>query len=314
MPRVPRLLLDSVAYIYRTSDDAKAGTPEGGTGFLIAEPFESAQFPDLAHLYLVTNAHCITPWPSVAIRFNTKAGGTEVIEIMRDAWVHHPDGDDIAVAPIELDQAFYRLSAVPAEILMTEEQRSGDFGVGDECFVIGRNFGLEGRRTNTPTARFGTVSMMVPEPVFQPLRARVQDSIVVEAKSLSGYSGAPVFVYQSPPIREPVRGGMEKWTVVVHSYSQSGFAMLGVTWGHINGRSVIEGPAHDVTQSEKALLANSGMMLVVPAWKIRELLDDEILVSMRRSDELAHENLAAKENSAALDSNEEGQDRASREG
>ncbi len=303
MPRVPRRLLDAVAYIYPTTEAANDGTPGGSTGFLISVSFESPQFPNLAHLYLVTNAHCVTPEPSVAVRFNTKSGGTEVVAINRDQWIFHPEGDDIAAVAIDLDQAIYRLSDVPAEILMTEEQRNADFGVGDECFVIGRNVGLEGKRTNTPTARFGAVSMMAPEPVYQPLRARAQDSIVVEAKSLGGYSGAPAFVHQSPPITEPVRKGMERWPVVVQSYSQSGFAMLGVTWGHINGPAVIEGPAHDLPKSERALLVNSGMMLVVPAWKIRELLDVDILASARRSDEQECEKLA-NESSAVLDSGE----------
>lgn len=42
--------------------------------------------------------------------------------------------------------------------------------------------------------------------------------------------------YQAPPITEPIGDGMKKWQVVVQSYPQSGLALLGITWGHMNGR------------------------------------------------------------------------------
>lgn len=224
-----------MVFIYATVEDAYAGQSAGGTGFLVSVPFETDK--KYAHLYLVTNSHVAHQRPSIVIRFNTPSGTTEILEVSHGQWYHHPDGDDVAAIPLDLDSATYKLSDVPVEIFMTEEQRTnGDFGTGDECFVIGRNIGLEGERTNTPAARFGAVSIMSPEPIWQLQRGHVQDSIVVEAKSLGGYSGAPTFIYQSPPIFEPVRGGMERWPVVVHGYFQSGFAMLGITWGHMNGR------------------------------------------------------------------------------
>lgn len=287
LPRVPNRLLNAVVFIYATVEDAYAGRSAGGTGFLVSVPFETDN--KYAHLYLVTNSHVVKRSPSLAIRFNTPSGTTEIFEVSRDQWCHHPNGDDVAAIPLDLDSATYELSDVPVEIFMTETQRTnGDFGTGDECFVIGRNIGLEGERTNTPAARFGAVSIMSPEPIYQPRRKHAQDSIVVEAKSLGGYSGAPTFVYQAPPILEPIRGGMERWPVVVHSYSQSGFAMLGITWGHMNGRIAVVGPGSDLSESEKAVAVNSGMMLVVPAWKIRQLLDLESLADRRETQEREH--------------------------
>jgi hypothetical protein len=274
-------------FIYATVEDAYAGRSAGGTGFLVSVPFETDN--KYAHLYLETNSHIAHRSLSIAIRFNTPSGTTEIFEVSHGQWYHHPDGDDVAAMPLDLDSATYKLSDIPVEIFMTEEQRTnGDFGTGDECFVIGRNIGLEGQRTNTPAARFGAVSIMSPEPIYQPQRRHAQDSIVVEAKSLGGYSGAPTFIYQAPPIFEPVRGGMERWPIVVHSYSQSGFAMLGITWGHMNGRIAVLGPGLDLSESEKAIAVNSGMMLVVPAWRIRQLLDLESLAHLRETQEREH--------------------------
>jgi hypothetical protein len=45
------------------------------------------------------------------------------------------------------------------------------------------------------------------------------------------------------------------------------------------------GPGIHLDTSEKAIALNSGIMLVVPAWKIRELLEIEELAAMRKKDE-----------------------------
>ena len=288
LPRIHNRLINSVVFIYGTEEQAYAGALVGATGFLTAVPFKLS-LPGLsyAHLYLVTNSHVADQDQPVAVRINTKAGETEVFTIPKDRWIHHPNGDDIAAVSMkELSKDIYQLSDVPSEIYMTQEQRAcGDFGAGDECFVIGRHVGLEGLESNTPAARFGAVSIMNPDKIPQEQRQHPQESIVVEARSLGGYSGAPVFIYQAPPITEPIGDGMKKWPVVVQSYPQSGLALLGITWGHMNGREPVEGPWLDLTKTEKALAVNSGMMLVVPAWKITELLELEAFADERQRTE-----------------------------
>ncbi|MCE0764828.1 serine protease [Pseudonocardia kujensis] len=287
-----------MVFIYGSEEASYAGASAGGTGFLTSVPFEMSGIGQLyAHLYLVTNSHVAAHESSVAVRINAKDGGAEVFTIPGDMWLHHPDGDDIAAVSMEsLSRDSYQLSDVPFNLYMTQEQRdNGTFGAGDECFVVGRNVGLEGQEFNTPACRFGAVSIMRPDKIYQPRRAHAQDSIVVEAKSLGGYSGAPVFIYQSPGISEPTGGFMENWPVVVNSYMWSGFALLGITWGHANGRTPVEGPWLDLTQSEKDLVVNSGMMLVVPAWKIADLLNQDVFVEERRRTEAKYVKVAEQE-------------------
>lgn len=47
----------------------------------------------------------------------------------------------------------------------------------------------------------------------------------------------------------------------------------------------VEGPWLDLTKIEKALAVNSGMMLVVAAWKIAELLELEAFADERQQTE-----------------------------
>ena len=288
MPRVPKRLIDSVVFLYESEEAAYAGAKTGGTGYLTSIPFSTGG-PGIwhAHLYLVTNSHVADHGGSVSVRINTKSGGIEVLTIPREKWTHHPDGDDIAVVSMEdLSSDTLQLSDVPTDIYMAEgHSENGIFGEGDECFVVGRNVGLEGLEFNTPACRFGAVAIMRPGKVWQPERQHAQESVVVEARSLGGFSGAPVFIYQAPPILAPETDDMKQWPVVVHSYMQSGFAFLGITWGHHNGRKPIEGPWLDWPTIERDLVVNSGMMLVVPAWKIEEILQLPHFVEERRAAE-----------------------------
>jgi hypothetical protein len=55
----------------------------------------------------------------------------------------------------------------------------------------------EGKQRNLPSARFGNIAQMPGEPIeFDGLS---QESFLVEARSVAGYSGSPVFVYLPPP-------------------------------------------------------------------------------------------------------------------
>jgi hypothetical protein len=98
----------------------------------------------------------------------------------------------------------------------------------------------------------------------------MQESFLVEARSIGGYSGSPVFLHRAN----------------FHSNAQQiikgptfGPWLLGINWGYINdwgpvcdasGRPINPSKPRDMQVS-----ANTGMMSVVPAWKLAELLDKE---------------------------------------
>jgi len=297
LPRVTRRLLDAVVYIYRGENEALRGDPTGATGCLISYPIRREGFTDLAHLYLLTNSHVAKrDGRSSVVRFNRVSDGVELVKISGDAWVHHPDAD-IAIAPLDVDQTKIRVADISIGMFLSQDHVSdGTFIEGDECIFIGRHYGLDGTMRNTPAVRMGSVAIFNPEPVWFSEFFRAETSVAIEARSLSGFSGSPVFVWQGGGIAAPLyqdllREGRNsligKWPVVLLSRMESRLAFLGITWGHMNGPNVVLEHGSLDDPAERALVLNSGIMLAVPAWKILELLDQSELATMRDQAEAA---------------------------
>jgi hypothetical protein len=102
-------------------------------------------------------------------------------------------------------------------------------GPGDEVYFMGRFIAHDGKQRNTPIVRFGSIAMMPREPVHQTQRAFDQESFLIEARSLSGFSGSPVMLY-IPPFSHRFRAGKYAW-------DEKGLAptttmlLLGLDWG-----------------------------------------------------------------------------------
>src|SRR5262249_24353303 len=111
-------------------------------------------------------------------------------------WHLHPNGDDIAVFSIDLhgkDADFFSIST--DHFITPEIMKDFDIGPGDDVFLVGRLVTLAGRQKNSPVARFGNISMMPDqeEPVLRE-DGTEQVGFLIDSKSLSGFSGSPVFV------------------------------------------------------------------------------------------------------------------------
>ena len=102
---------------------------------------------------------------------------------------------------------------------------------------------------------------------------RRQGSFLVEARSLSGYSGSPVFIWPSHPI--PGLG----FTQSAH------LKLLGIDWCHLRGfpKPILLSDKRTRHPDGLFIEQNSGMMGVVPAWKIAELLDEDEFVADRKT-------------------------------
>jgi hypothetical protein len=279
VPRISDQILECVIYLYPSEEDASEGRRAGGTGFLVVVTSESHE--DIGYFYAVTNSHVVREGNSPVVRMNTSQGDMAVLMIDADQWVHHQDGDDIAVCPLVLSNPdTYRFKAIGTEMFLTRAlMRAHDIGPGDEAYMVGRFVSHEGRQRNTPLARFGNISMMPWEPIPHE-RGILQESILVEMRSLSGFSGSPVFV-EMPPM-SPRPGGI----VLGHG---RGPWLLGVDWAHIAAyekvkKKIEEGGREKLVDAPERLVVkgNSGQMAVVPAWRLQELLDQEELVVRRQ--------------------------------
>ncbi len=228
--------------------------------------------------YVVTNSHVAVNCG--AIRLNTKDGSSDVIPLSKEAWIHHPAGDDLAIAAMSLSDRFqYKALPMNTFSLTKEDIALYNVGPGDDIFFMGRFITHEGKQRNQPVVRFGTIAMMPGEPIFQPERGHHQESFLVEARSLSGFSGSPVMLY-IPPFSHRFRGGKFEPGDGLDTSTTTG--LLGVDWGNMH-------------LGDEAL-TNSGIMAVVPVWKLTELLDDEEVAAIRDAAAAA----AIRDSSASL--------------
>lgn len=271
-PDVARIrdeFLDCVIYLYPDAPSAEAGERIGGSGFLVG--VMSKGLPqNFWFLYAVTNKHVVKNG-ATTIRLTTRDGKTDVIETDERSWVDHPDGDDLSVCLISFDPMVFKFHHIPRANFLTHEIIENlKVGPGDEVFVVGRFISHEGKQQNRPTARFGFIGQMPLEPVVQD-DGFAQESFLVEVRSIGGYSGSPVFLYVMPVIPD---------TYSARKLQPAGLYgewLLGVEWGMLlDWEPVCNERGEPINPSNPRAMRvpiNTGMMGVVPVWKLADLLD-----------------------------------------
>jgi hypothetical protein len=225
-----------------------------------------------------------------------------VIDHTLSNWVLHPS-QDLAAAPIYLTPERHHHSFFMTDFLLTKEVMERlKVGPGDDTFLVGRFVYADGGVRNHPSVRFGQIAMNPGEPL-KTGDGRSQESFLVETHSIGGYSGSPVFVLFHPNALRATDDGTGFLTPDKARGEQM-VHLLGVDWGHLptkwtpikkrNGEEHLEG---------WGIQQNSGMMGVVPAWYVQELLDmDELAGPRNQTDQQA---IAMQESNAILDAAEE---------
>jgi hypothetical protein len=276
VPAVPRIsdeFLECVVYIYPDEQRAFAGEAIGGTGFIVGIPVEG--FPNAASTFVVTNRHNIERGGR-AVRLNTVGGDIDVIEIDASNWIMHPEGDDIAVAGIGGLDDHHQFRWVGINQLLSKDIiEAHNIGLGDDAFVVGRFIRHDGKQRNQPTVRFGAIAQMPGEKILFPDGSE-QESFLVEARSIAGYSGSPVFIqiprWSSGHRRFNTNWGYGPW-------------LLGIDHCHLSAfEPVRKKPAGDTVNADWYVENNTGMMGVVPAWKLTEMFEMPKIRAMLASD------------------------------
>jgi len=273
LPPIPPDYLDSVVYLYPSEHAAREGKGIGGSGFLCSVPIGR-----LARAcYIVSNRHVVEEGACYARICSD--GSPEIVEVPRKGWRMHPGDDDLAV--------------YPADISPVSTISWGDFigenvapGPGDDIFILGRFIRTDGTQSNSPVARFGHVAMGMTETI-QTERG-CQESYLVEALSLNGYSGSPVIAFG-------MQFQMDQQGSVSLAYGPPGASnpipgypgkpgpplLLGIVWGHFPDKEKIRDREGNPHPDGLYVKRHSGIACVVPAWKLRELLELEELREMR---------------------------------
>jgi hypothetical protein len=265
VPRIADEMLQSVFYLYPSREAAEQGHAAGGTGFIVA--YDSTKVPNTYFLFAVSNKHVVADSGASVMRLNKKDGGIDIIEMEPHEW-YFTSNQDLAIVPIMVNLDKHRVKAVPFNDLISPDAiATFDIGPGDEVFMIGRFVNHDGKLVNSPSVRFGNLSMMV-DNIEHP-NLGVQESFAVEMRSMGGYSGSPVYVYPSA------------WNMNRRSTSVGGqrLFLLGVDWGHIVDHSEVREKIVSIEMEATArgrtiayVAANTGMNGVVPAWRLAEMI------------------------------------------
>ena len=266
--------LSQIVYLYQSVADAEKGARLGGSGFFITLP--SMIIPGSGVLFAVTNAHVIETGNTV-IRLNTKDGKFDTFDFSEQEWILHHNREDLAICGMpRLDPNLHQTAEIaPVTFLKRHEVEAFNIGPGDDVFVVGRFINAQGKLRNIPSVRFGNIAQMPIEPIEQ---TRIfgkfqQESFLVEARSISGYSGSPVFlILHATQSRQ--RDGLRLHTDV--------FRLLGIQWGYIQDREPVRDSLDRPVDTGLNVKLNTGMMGVVPAWKLDDLLRRGDIVAAKK--------------------------------
>jgi hypothetical protein len=314
MPPISSYYLHSSIYLYPSEQNALDGARTGGSGFLIHVPIEGHE--GWGTLYAVTNKHVLDEG-ALYIRLSTKGGGVDVLPTERDSWYDHPERYDVSVLPLDLGEShtYEYVSFSTDEFISREIIEDWKICPGDEAFLIGRLITPWGQQRNVPAVRFGNISMMADPNELMIGHGNVpQEAFYVECRSLSGFSGSPVFVtttrhydketapkkytHKEEPEPETEQGKLKVEFVGVSG--TFGPWLLGIDMGHLPlWKPVYESDRE--TKTEHQVEQNTGIACVIPAWHILDLLNDQELVKERERDKRDLD--SKRENSNILDRN-----------
>lgn len=318
MPALPQQMLDCVFYLYRR--DPKTGEIDNrpsGTGTIVVHYSRRhqrnvfldkiADEPDImAHYYGVTNWHLANRAGASIIRINTKDGQSRYLEYDPSEWQFIPNSDDISAIDLtdDLDLGVDLVAAYPEYNFITERLvEKLEVRVGENAVMVGMYKDHSGERQIHPVARFGNLAFVATNDslVKQPNGFR-RASHLVDSRSRTGFSGSPVSIWRTPT-DAMLNPRYKKWDArfdralddLREGHSEEIYVgsttlfvgLLGIHCGQFwDSVKAYKAPPSGERDGEPIhegdeLYIQSGMTIVVPAWRVSELLRLNIFKEVR---------------------------------
>ncbi|MCJ7515523.1 MAG: serine protease [Dehalococcoidia bacterium] len=270
--QIPDQVRKCVVFVcYKTT----TGINMAGTAFLVG-----VQLGESVFAYFVTAKHIIDGIRNksidqkVYLRMNLRDTGAKLVEISIEQWLSHPSEPSVDVAVLNWapPHEIFDYRYLPLEMAATQEIiKNENIGVGDDVFLTGLFQSHYGSQRNIPIIRVGNIAAMPEEKVHTEKLGDI-DAYLIEARSIAGLSGSPVFAYigEMRTVEGSVRFGRKGKLL---------FYLLGLMHGHFEQNKLgIDNLEQD---SLINLQINMGIAIVIPVWKIMEVINQEIFANMR---------------------------------
>lgn len=253
-----------------------------GTAFLVSVPSEL--FPNRNYVYAVTASHVIAGGEKTWLRFNTQAG--DVTDMAVPEWFSIDPAADVAVTTVgPLALGLVKWRAVPLEHFL-DSSPDLEPHLGDDVYFIGLLAQMRAMvEQNIPMVRSGTLGRLYQTDV--PLKRpdgtvfRVTGHLI-DCRSYGGFSGSPCFVQFEfyKQVDTPSSPGGP-----IGNLQHRATLLLGLISGHWDDPHEAR-PTGGVFQTGTFQYAiNTGVGVVTPVESIREALNLEELVDMRRKED-----------------------------
>jgi hypothetical protein len=266
--------------------ESTKGLSLAGTGFFISV---SSDIPERIYVYLATAKHVIKKIEeksidnNVFIRINQRNNKpSALIRSNLAEWKYHPSESnvDVAVLPWSPDSSVYDFRVLSSGMAVTQEIITKEgIGCGDEVFLTGLFGSHYGKQRNQPIIRIGNIASMPEERVATKEMGEIE-AYLIEARSIGGLSGSPVFVHIS---------GVRKGAL---SLGKEPIYWLGMVHGHYD---LPELDSLDTLSKDSLvnLVINMGVAIVIPSTKVLEVLNQKELVEDRaKGDEIERKKIA----------------------
>ncbi len=256
---------------YRWTDSQRLA----GTAFIVSVAFYDKP---ISATYLVTAKHVIDSIraksidETVYVRLNLANGTTVEHPIHCSKWLSHATDTsiDVCVSPFGFDyHTVSHLAFDTTDFATSSTVQNENIGIGSDVFIAGLFSNHAGITQNIPIIRTGNIAAVPEEPIATKLFGNIR-AYLLEARSIGGLSGSPVFVHTDRERRTSV--GNRK-----HN-----FYLLGLIHGHFDVPEVTV-DIEDSAGSRSGNI-NVGISIAVPADSILQVLDQPEVVQAREAD------------------------------
>ena len=195
--KVPDQVRKTVAFVTYKNQQTGQLTPVGSVFFIGPDPPQGMD--NSQRVYAVTARHVVDGLKMLGVedthlRLNLHKGGLTKTTVPLKNWFVHPRDASLDVAivehgiPAEADHLL-----VPYSMEITPERmQEHEVALGDEVFVSGLFHHHMGENRNIPVVRIGNLAALAEEKVNTSMGP--MDAYLIEARSIGGISGSPVFL------------------------------------------------------------------------------------------------------------------------